>query len=168
MKKKGVSPLIATVLIIGFTIALAAIIITWSTGFTKKMQATTEETSTTQISCATDVIFKISSVCTMDDVVYKITVQNDGKEDIKNWKVRSYKDANSVETSNVTTTDPSVPAFGIKQIEIKPALTPIKKFEIFPVIEKVGKDITCSSNTDSYGDEYSDNTINKDKNPCAT
>jgi len=37
MNKKGISPLIATVLIIGFTVALAAIIITWGSGFVNKL-----------------------------------------------------------------------------------------------------------------------------------
>ena len=37
MNKKGISPLIATVLILGFTVALAAIIMTWGTDFTKKI-----------------------------------------------------------------------------------------------------------------------------------
>jgi flagellin-like protein len=36
MNKKGISPLIATVLIIGFTVALAAIIMTWGTTFSDK------------------------------------------------------------------------------------------------------------------------------------
>ena len=40
--KKGISPLIATVLIIGFTVALAAVVMTWGTGF---VRSTTEETS---------------------------------------------------------------------------------------------------------------------------
>jgi len=42
--KKGISPLIATVLLIGFAVALAAVVMTWGGGFIKK---TTEETGTT-------------------------------------------------------------------------------------------------------------------------
>src|SRR3989344_2796864 len=43
MKKKGISPLIATVLIIGFTIVLAALVITWGT---KLFQSSIESTKT--------------------------------------------------------------------------------------------------------------------------
>ncbi len=42
--KKGISPLIATVLLIGFAVALAAVVMTWGGGFIRK---TTEETGTT-------------------------------------------------------------------------------------------------------------------------
>lgn len=42
--KKGISPLIATVLVIGFTIVLAAMVITWGT---KLFKTTTEETGKT-------------------------------------------------------------------------------------------------------------------------
>lgn len=35
MTKRGISPLIATVLLIGFTVALAAVIMNWAIGFTK-------------------------------------------------------------------------------------------------------------------------------------
>ena len=40
--KRGISPLIATVLLIGFTVALAAMVMTWGSGFIKK---TTEQTT---------------------------------------------------------------------------------------------------------------------------
>ena len=39
MDKRGISPLIATVLIIGFTVALAAVIITWGGRFILRLQA---------------------------------------------------------------------------------------------------------------------------------
>ena len=35
LNKKGISPLIATVLIIGFTIIIAVLVITWTTGLVK-------------------------------------------------------------------------------------------------------------------------------------
>lgn len=38
MNKRGISPLIATVLLIGFTVSLAAIIINWGTSFTREIQ----------------------------------------------------------------------------------------------------------------------------------
>ena len=41
MDKKGISPLIATILIIGFTIALAAVIISWEQTFTRQIQQET-------------------------------------------------------------------------------------------------------------------------------
>jgi len=158
MKKKGISPLIATVLIIGFTVALAAIIITWSTGFTKKMQTSTEETANVQVICATDVIFDIKSVCKTADGDFKVLIQNDGKEPITGWKLRAYEDVNTVKALDKTI---PINAFGIDTITITKSelgigeeggLTEVTKIEAFPIITRSNKDIICSQNTDSYGD----------------
>ena len=51
MNKKGISPLIATVLIIGFTVALAAIIITWGGQFIDTVTESTSEQSAVQLKC---------------------------------------------------------------------------------------------------------------------
>lgn len=72
MKKKGISPLIATVLILGFTVALAAIIMTWGTSFTKGIQKGTEEEATAQIKCSTDVDIKITCDCSATQCKYRI------------------------------------------------------------------------------------------------
>ena len=49
--KKGISPLIATVLIIGFTIVLAALVIQWGGSLFKNIQEETGETSELNIAC---------------------------------------------------------------------------------------------------------------------
>ena len=43
INKKGITPLIATVLLIGFTVALAGIVITWGGGFVERIQSGTDE-----------------------------------------------------------------------------------------------------------------------------
>ena len=63
MKKRGISPLIATVLIIGFTVALAAIIMTWGQSFIKKTQETTTETTNIALICAQEVKPDIKEAC---------------------------------------------------------------------------------------------------------
>jgi flagellin-like protein len=152
--KKGISPLIATVLIIGFTVALAAIIITWSTGFTKRMQTQTEETANVQIICATDVVFSVKNVC-KSGTNYNVLIQNDGKEPIKSWKVRVYKNANTVQPLDKAV---SIAAFGIGTLTISEseltysAPKDVRQIEAFPVIERGGKEIVCSQNVNSYGD----------------
>ena len=51
--KKGISPLIATVLVIGFTILLAALVITWGTNLFKDTVADTQVNSDFSIACTT-------------------------------------------------------------------------------------------------------------------
>ena len=53
LKKKGVSPLIATVLLIAFTIAVAGIISVWLTQFTKQQTSLVTTQGNTQINCGT-------------------------------------------------------------------------------------------------------------------
>lgn len=157
--KKGISPLIATVLILGFTVALAAVIMTWGTGFTKKMQTQTEETANVQVICATDVVFDVKSVCYEDEAVkcdplttdcYKILIQNDGKESIKKWKIRIYEDETKVDPLDSSV---GIPAFGLAQIPVKPTtVTNVRKVEAIPIIQRAGADVVCSQNVDAFGD----------------
>jgi len=51
VNKKGISPLIATVLIIGFTIVLAVLVITWISGTVKDQTDTTDCTVDAQNKC---------------------------------------------------------------------------------------------------------------------
>ncbi len=50
--KKAVSPLIATVLIIGFTVALAAVVITWGSRFVQQTQEEVDITSQIGLACS--------------------------------------------------------------------------------------------------------------------
>ena len=153
MKKNGISPLIATVLILGFTVALAAIIMTWGTGFVKKMQESTEETANIQVVCATDVVFNVKSACWGDDE-YNVVISNDGKTDIIKWRFRIYYSDTNV-TSSAEIIEPIL-KFGLQSIPIgdnnATMVQGAKKIEAIPIIKPSGTEITCAQNIDSYGD----------------
>lgn len=157
MNKRGISPLIATVLIIGFTVALAAVIMTWGQSFSKGIQEQTEETSTQQITCAQDVMFDITNVCeTTTDGTYKITIANNGNKKIDKFKVRYYEAADDVVPMDVTFgtgDDAGIVAFGIESdSSVASTQSDVVKIEAIPVITLEGKEITCSSNIDTFGD----------------
>lgn len=86
MRKKGISPLISTVLLIGFSVALAAVVMTWGLdyirGSTEKVGEKTEE----YLRCS-DLAFEISAV---DCSAGRVTVQNNGELDIANVTLRLY------------------------------------------------------------------------------
>ena len=161
MKKKGISPLIATVLILGFTVALAAIIMTWGTGFTKRMQTQTEETANIQVICATDVVFDIQSVCKdTESGDYKLLMSNDGKEDIVEWRIRLYQDEATVDSQ---TLDIPINQFSIGTLIITPGEVideGVRKVEALPVISRAGKDIVYAQNIDTYGSTDGDYITN--------
>ena len=79
INKKGVSPLIATVLVIGFTIALALVIFTWGKTFTQNLTEGTGQKAEQQLAClqANLVSFEIKKACYSGNSV-KFTLENEG------------------------------------------------------------------------------------------
>ena len=126
LNKRGISPLIATVLIIGFTIALAAVIISWGQTFTRQIQQETETSSNEQIACATEVVFDVTNGCKIfgsltGDV--KVVVKNDGNRVIDKFLVRSYQAADNVAQNELLfpTNGNGIPAFGIESQTYPPS-----------------------------------------------
>ena len=153
MNKKGISPLIATVLIIGFTVALAAVIMTWGQSFTKNIQKQTEETSDVQIKCATDVGYSVKTAC-IDAATVKVTVSSEATKEIDKFKVRLYKSPSEVQTLDITS---PLAGFDIKTYTLTPVNPPfaaadVKSVELFPVVTISGKSISCAANIESFGD----------------
>ena len=90
MNVKGISPLIATVLLIGFTVALAAVVMTWGTGFVRSTTEQTAESSSLGIVCA-NINYQISNVifdCNTN-TISKIEITNSGDEKIENMILRA-------------------------------------------------------------------------------
>ncbi|MFH1638088.1 MAG: archaellin/type IV pilin N-terminal domain-containing protein [Candidatus Woesearchaeota archaeon] len=158
LNKRGISPLIATVLIIGFTVALAAVILIWGQSFTKGIQSSTEEQTNTALMCANDVKFSITGACYDGDKI-NITVKNDGNVDIQNFTVRLYKSQTDV-CSNRSFVTTDLEKYGIttyKAVTCSPSFSSmagIKQIELIPVIKiaTLPTAITCSNTIEKYLD----------------
>lgn len=148
--KKAISPLIATVLLIGFTVALAAVIMTWGQGFTKKITGETETTTEQALTC-TKLNFEISSAdCTGNT----ITITNNGNTEIKSLKLRIYK-STAVDVEDSSTL---IGGFDVKDITLTTTLdTTVTKIEAIPILAGSSgkKDFTC------------ENSIINFENPCS-
>ena len=99
--KRGISPLIATVLVIGFTIALALVIFTWGKTFTQTLTEDTGKKAEQQLGClqANLVSFEIKKACysgsnveftlenkgdtTLDKVTLRVTGVEEDQVDVK-------------------------------------------------------------------------------------
>src|SRR3989338_11188938 len=90
--KKGVSPLIATVLLIAFAVALGAVIMNWGRGFVQDRTADVEKTTKIETSCALDVQLKVSEIIGTPQLCYggsstdgfvEFTLDNQGRKDVK-------------------------------------------------------------------------------------
>lgn len=142
MQKRGLSPLIAVVLIIGFTVAIAAIIMTWGTGFVRGVQKTTEETAEKELTLAVEAMLDIRRAELIGNKI-KLTVENTGSQEIKNIKVRIYG-AEGIDTVSVA----GLGAYGVSVLsaEFDPSKTGIvEKVEAMPVIEYAGELVVCTN-----------------------
>ena len=142
--KKGISPLIATVLIIGFTVAIAAIIITFGTDFIKKLSEKTEEEAKLSELCS-KVNFDIKREC-IYGLNVETTIENIGTN-IEGFVFRIYgTNKTNVEERKGLSTG------GIKlyQINFDPKIHGIpRKMEVIPFV-KVGNRIRMC---DVYSEE---------------
>jgi flagellin-like protein len=156
--KKGVSPLIATVLLIGFAVALAAVVMTWGLGFIEQTADTTEKQTTNTLICASDLDFRISDVTPTS-----ITVDNRGKIDIVSLIFRIHNDngVDTIDTMVESLTEIEVLKFAVKTFEdaqplvanpLETALINAGKIEAIATVSGgVGKeDIVCPTNMQEY------------------
>ena len=94
LKKKGISPLIATVLLIGFTIVLAALVIQWGGDLFKTFQSQTGVSSEVSQACAVGLanleITKIIGFAT--DSKVGVVLDNRNQLDIAKFSLRLYKE----------------------------------------------------------------------------
>lgn len=175
--KRSVSPLIATVLLIAFAVALGAIVMNWGRNFIEHRQDTAEITSKMQIECSTDVEFEITNInyeanTTLDDAVdggIKITLENKRGKVLKGFAFKFFDQnnrgltINKVSTKTNTTNDLS--ALEIKTYEFEDDefediedLQTLNKIVVIPYIlpdDDVANDIEACVNYEvksEYGD----------------
>ena len=99
--RKGVSPLIATVLLIAFAVALGAIVMNWGRNYIENQQTSSENIATLQIECQTEVEFEITNVdyegnTTLDgaDGGIKITLNNKKGKTLKGFAFKFFDENN--------------------------------------------------------------------------
>lgn len=90
MKKKAVSPLIATVLLIAFAVALGAVVMNWGRGYVEDTANIARERSDTEVTCASDVGLAIVEIDSVPQVCYNDSLTNTSVEFIvENKKTRN-------------------------------------------------------------------------------
>jgi len=160
--KKGISPLIATVLLIGFAVALAAVVMTWGLDFIKQTEQKTEEQTTHTLICASELSFEISDAECYDsnaETGGSISIDNRGQIDIVSLIIRIHNDLGVVTLDTLEVFDPSVAGVGKFEIkkfennETKDALTNgAKLIEVVATVSggEGKEDITCPQNIEEH------------------
>lgn len=122
MNKKGISPLIATVLLIGFVVAIGAVVMFWGKGYVEERTEKEGELSKAQLEC-TKINLKV--IGTDGD----ITVENRGDVDIDAFKVKYYGGDYDGKLDEVYTKVPPmgrayIPSRLADQVDVIPAIKP--------------------------------------------
>ena len=157
MNKRGISPLIATVLIIGFTVALSAVVMTWGTGFVRSTTDQTAKSSQAGIDCSR-LNFQVGNpVCdNTGKILQSIEISNNGDRDIKEWIVRISR--NAPDGTQVNNLAVEVKGFDVEKLTLtdlpSPTNAPLKVGAIGKIVGSDGQLVTCAD------------TIIERNNPC--
>lgn len=166
MLKRGLSPLIATVLLIGATIALAALVLVWGQGLFEQTIEETGKTAQTQIVCTSRVQVELDNVnCDYSTsagalTFAEFTVDNKNEEPIEGFIVRVFDINGDVEVVDVS--DPSqyldlpLGQFERETYDILPGIFTTVDIDGIEVLPKIALDdgsiITCSEKIEKFGD----------------
>ncbi|HLD03081.1 MAG TPA: archaellin/type IV pilin N-terminal domain-containing protein [Candidatus Nanoarchaeia archaeon] len=112
MNSKGISPLIATVLIVGFTVALAAVIFTWGVNFTKETTEKTTQQANVAQKCG-QISFDVDVSCANNAVEY-VEVTNREDVQLSAFKLRVINDQ-VTEVYDINATTDMLKPFGTKR-----------------------------------------------------
>ena len=112
MEKRGISPLIATVLIVGFTVALAAVIFTWGINFTKDTTERTTQQANLVQRCG-EMSFDVKASCADGKIDY-VQVTNRQDINIQAFYLRISNDQDT-EGYDLNSTDDMLKGFGVKK-----------------------------------------------------
>ena len=101
MQKRGISPLIATILIIGFTIILAALIMTWGLDLYKSIKEEQDIRTETEFICASKIAPVVKASCVRLLPYVKLNIQNNAEKEISSYLIR-VKGSNGIGIKNFT------------------------------------------------------------------
>lgn len=143
MKKRGISPLIATVLLIGFTITIAAILMIWGGNLIKERAEKISAKTEAQTSCTAKVEIDLNSA-KCDTGKIKISVENTGSDVIDTFRARIDYNSGDPETKTILSVSKLQQATQTTlDVDYDSSRTP-KSVIVFPVLTKQSVSFTCS------------------------
>ncbi len=154
--RKGVSPLIATVLLIAFAVALGAIVMSWGKSYITQTQTDVQNKGNLQMTCSEDVGINILSIAGSFDACYndsnssakgkvEFTLKNSGSEALAGLKVQVITNVSVNETDITRSIEPGS-VYRNNSISY-PANQSFKELVINPEI-KVGSDTKVCANSE--------------------
>ncbi len=146
--KKGVSPLIATVLLIAFAVALGAIVMSWGRSYIVQTQSSVQKKGSTDLICSSDV--RLEALKSPDGTVYEVctngssiiyTMQNVGQKNIANVLVQVIDKGGASSNSSLLNISLSPGQFHTGHISYT---APLKVFSVTPIVVVGSVNTTCT------------------------
>ncbi|MFA5175835.1 MAG: archaellin/type IV pilin N-terminal domain-containing protein [Candidatus Nanoarchaeia archaeon] len=140
--KKGVEPIIATILVIGFVIIIAVAVFTWGDQLVKLKIGESDEEAEAALKCL-QTSFNVKSSCIFGPSV-QLFLENTGRQDIT-----SFKYAITGETRKAEDIKTSLPVYAAATIPFKvpEALGTAGSIDIYPQVTIKDKAYTCKQPT---------------------
>lgn len=101
--KKGVSPLIATVLLIAFAVALGAVVMNWGRDYVETTAKDSQDKSNLELSCQQDISLGVKEISNIPKICYdqsgkyvEAMLENKGRTTITGLKYTIFDDSDGV------------------------------------------------------------------------
>ena len=151
--KKGVSPLIATVLLIAFAVALGAVVMNWGRSYTEQTAQQVKSKSDVDVKCSLDVKLKLLELSSRPQMCYaewgassyvNMTILNDGSKAIAAMNVMLVGDNNIYENKSVANSSISISSGAKVSVPyVYSMIGPLKQVRVTPVAEISGVNTPC-------------------------
>ena len=163
--KKGVSPLIATVLLIAFAVALGAVVMNWGKGYVQSQAVQVETQSNAQLSCQSDIELSVyvlngrPKVCYSVDgdvTTLEIMLKNEGTSTIEGISATLISALDDVYSQEL---DKKIIGGGVSKFEIEvdnDEFGAVLQADFTPkiLVSGVQKPVLCSKNVLSLDEIY--------------
>lgn len=153
-RKKAVSPLIATVLLIAFAVALGAVVMNWGRSYTEQTAENVKKKSDVDVKCSLDVRMKLLELGSKPQLCLgqwgansyiNFTVLNDGTKKVEAIDVMVIGDTGIAQNTSLPNSSVSVAgAAKISAAYTYSSVGSLKKVRLIPVVEIAGVQQRCS------------------------
>ncbi|MDI6738129.1 MAG: hypothetical protein QME12_06475 [Nanoarchaeota archaeon] len=139
MNKKGISPIISTVLLICAAALLAVLILSWSGVFTKGLLKHADETSERMSACESETSLNIKHACTREDTI-TVMVESLGSKKVTGLIIRVLGSSGGYQEDVET----EMNVADLKRFDIeRQDVGDITKIELLPKVKLQGKAEIC-------------------------
>lgn len=165
-QKKGVSPLIATVLLIAFAVALGAVVMNWGRSYTEQTAENVKKKSDVDVKCSLDVKLKLLELSSKPQMCMSengassnitFTVLNDGQKKVEGLRITIFGTSNIA--TNTSLSNATVPVAGGTRQSVWYNFNEVgnvQKVLIVPIVDISGVQTPCSGSGSVLEQERAD------------